>query len=244
MDQQRSGRSALSEPQNFISGSLQRRLYRGHRWALWALMVVLSGSGALLVFERIGAITSRPEVAPPSPPVEVSLQDLVQREKDLMTRLKQLDVLAERPTRAAEAKEAETVAPELRQEASPKSAEAPKTVPLQERDETTASVLPKPLASQSTKDSSQKTDTASGMIEALERADRYLGRGEYTIARFLYEEAYRAGEIQGALGMAKSYDAAYLKSIGLRAKGDPQRARIWYRRAAEIKDSPRKPAPD
>ncbi|GJE72608.1 hypothetical protein [Methylorubrum podarium] len=243
MDQQRSGRSALSAPQNFISESLPRRLYRGHRWALWMLFVVLGGASALLVFERVGAILPRPEVSPQSRPSDVPLQDLVQREQDLMARLKQLDVPAELPARPAEAKDAERTGPEQTQKAPPQPTEASKPASLQERDETTASVLPNSSASESAKASSQKPDTALDRVQALERADHYLGRGQYTIARYLYEEAYRAGDIQGALGMAKSYDAVYLKSKGLRAKGDPQRARIWYRRAAEIKDGLRKPAP-
>lgn len=243
MDQQRSGRSALSAPQNFISESLPRRLYRGHRWALWMLFVVLGGSSALLVFERLGAILPRLEVVPQSRAPDVPLQDLVQREQDLMARLKQLDVPAELSARPAEAKDTELPRPEQPQKALPQSAEASKPVPLQEQDETTASVLPNTLASEPAKASSPKPDPALHGIRALEQADRYLGRGQYTIARYLYEEAYRAGDIQGALGMAKSYDAVYLKSKGLRAKGDPQRARIWYRRAAEIKDGLRKSAP-
>ncbi|MDV2983764.1 UNVERIFIED_CONTAM: hypothetical protein Q9R58_05530 [Methylobacteriaceae bacterium AG10] len=243
MDQQRSGRSALSAPQNFISESLPRRLYRGHRWALWMLLAILVGSSGLLVFERLGAILPRLEVAPTSRSSDVPLQDLVQREQDLMARLKQLDVPVELPTRPGEAKDAELTGPEQPPKAPPQSAEASKPVPLQERDETTASVLPNSLASEPAKASPRKPDPASDGVQALEQADRYLGRGQYTIARYLYEEAYRAGDIQGALGMAKSYDAVYLKSKGLRAKGDPQRARIWYRRAAEIKDGLRKPAP-
>ncbi len=243
MDQQRSGRSALSAPQNFISESLPRRLYRGHRWALWMLFVVLGGASALLVFERVGAILPRLEAVPQSRAPDVPLQDLVQREQDLMARLKQLDVPAELQARAAEAKDTELTGADQSQKAPSQSAEASKSVPLQLRDETTASVLPNSLVSESAKASSQKPDPALDGMRALEQADRYLSRGQYTIARYLYEEAYRVGDIQGALGMAKSYDAVYLKSKGLRAKGDPQRARIWYRRAAEIKDGLRKSPP-
>lgn len=243
MDQQRSGRSALSAPKNFISESLPRRIYRGHRWALWMVFVVSCGSGALLVSERLGAILPRPEGAPPSRTPEVPLQDLVQREQDLMARLKQLDDLAERPAKHAEANGAELTAREQPQKAPPKTAEVSRPVPLQEGDDTTASVLPNPLASEPVKASSQKSDAPSDGIQALERADYYLGRGQFTIARYLYGEAYRAGNVQGALGMAKSYDAGYLKFIGVKAKGDPQRARIWYRRAAEITNNLRKSAP-
>jgi hypothetical protein len=83
---------------------------------------------------------------------------------------------------------------------------------------------------------------AAAPRSAVEKADQFLRRGQYSVARYLYEEAYKAGEISGALGMAKSYDAIYLKSIGLQAKGDAQKARVWYRRAAEM-SSKRKEAP-
>lgn len=235
-------RSALSAPQNFIAESLARRLYRGHRRLLWGLVVVLGGAAALLGSDRVGTLLPRSDAAPPSRLPDVPVQDLVRQERDLVARLKALDAPADPPTRPAEAKETQPPAPE------PAAKEAlPRSAPAQERDETTASVLPVPSAPEAATAAPRGPNAIPGSdpspTQTLERADRYLARGQYTIARYLYEEAYRAGEVQGALGMAKSYDGAYLKSIGLQAKGDPQRARIWYRRAAGFGDRSRKSLP-
>lgn len=242
MVRQRPRPSALSAPQNFISESLARRLYRGHRRVLWGLVAVLGAAGALLGSERVGALRPWSDAPPPSRPPDVPVQELVRQERDLVARLKALDEPTDRAAKPAEAKETELSAPEP----APKEA-SPRSAPARERDETTASVLPVPAAPEADKAVPRGPDAIPGSdpgpTQTLERAGRYLGRGQYTIARYLYEEAYRAGEVQGALGMAKSYDAAYLRSIGLQAKGDPQRARIWYRRAAGFGDRSRRSTP-
>ncbi|MCE4226406.1 hypothetical protein HCU64_21910 [Methylobacterium sp. C25] len=70
--------------------------------------------------------------------------------------------------------------------------------------------------------------------EKIKAADGYLSRGQITIARYIYEEAFKAGDVLGAIGMARSYDPAYLKSIRSRATGQTEKAALWYRRAAEM----------
>ena len=125
----------------------------------------------------------------------------------------------------------------------PKSAGEPRAADTPKQAETTASVSNKPESISPHGEAAPPAEAAAVPGNSVEKADRYLKRGQYTIDRYLYEEAYQSGEILGALGMAKSYDASYLKSIGLQAKGDAPKARIWYRRAAEMSGKRRQGTP-
>jgi TPR repeat protein len=57
-------------------------------------------------------------------------------------------------------------------------------------------------------------------------------------ARLLYERAADAGNGRAALRMGKSFDPAFLDSIGIsRMLGNRQLALSWYRRASDLGDA-------
>jgi hypothetical protein len=71
--------------------------------------------------------------------------------------------------------------------------------------------------------------------EALLRAKDLLDRGDIAAARLLYEDLAIAGSAQGAFALARSYDPAFLRSMGaIGMQPDLELARKWYKKAAEL----------
>jgi TPR repeat protein len=71
----------------------------------------------------------------------------------------------------------------------------------------------------------------------LSRADSMLGLGDISAARRLYERAAALGSARAATAVGKTYDAAFLATIG--AQGivpDQAAASEWYRKAAALGD--------
>ena len=140
------------------------------------------------------------------------------------------------PAKTAEAKEPapalETERPRVTDIPKPADA-APQQIDAPKQAETVASLARAP----------EPVTPGKGTSSTIEKADQFLRRGQFTIARYLYEQAYQAGDVSGALGMAKSYDAIFLRTLGVHVKGDFQKSRIWYRRAAEVSGKQRRETP-
>ncbi len=89
-------------------------------------------------------------------------------------------------------------------------------------------------------DAAAPTSGPTAMLTEImvRRADALLQRGDVSGARLLYGRAAAAGSGGGALGMGKTYDAAFLAWIGVSGMGaDPEAAVRWYRRAAALGDT-------
>jgi hypothetical protein len=73
-------------------------------------------------------------------------------------------------------------------------------------------------------------------LEALlKRAKSLLAIGDIASARLLLERAADAQEANAALMLARTYDSEVLGTSDTRSiTPDPEKARIWYRRAAEL----------
>src|SRR5215472_16239802 len=72
----------------------------------------------------------------------------------------------------------------------------------------------------------------------LARGDAFVRTRDIASARLLYERAADAGNGRAALQMGKSFDPAFLDSIGIsRMLGDRQLALSWYRRACDLGDA-------
>jgi hypothetical protein len=77
--------------------------------------------------------------------------------------------------------------------------------------------------------------TASETAALLARGDIFLRTGDVTSARLFYERAADAGDRQAAMRMGATFDPAFLGRAGLRgARGDPAKARFWYRHALDV----------
>ncbi len=70
----------------------------------------------------------------------------------------------------------------------------------------------------------------------LRRGDEHSSIGDIFAARLLYERAAEAGSAQGALRLARTYDAAFLPFSNAPALGDPAAAKRWYARAVALGD--------
>jgi len=71
----------------------------------------------------------------------------------------------------------------------------------------------------------------------LQRGDAALAMGDIAAARLLFERAAAEGSIAAATAMGRSYDAAFLASLGARGiPADPAQAALWYRKAAAFGD--------
>jgi hypothetical protein len=69
----------------------------------------------------------------------------------------------------------------------------------------------------------------------LKRARNLLAIGDVASARLLLERAADAQEVNAALMLARTYDPEVLGTSDARSiTPDPEQARIWYRRAAEL----------
>jgi hypothetical protein len=73
-------------------------------------------------------------------------------------------------------------------------------------------------------------------IEMLLRRGRgLLGTGDIAAARLLLRRAANAGNAEAGLELGASYDPEFLRKLGvLGFAADPEQARIWYQRAAEL----------
>jgi TPR repeat protein len=72
----------------------------------------------------------------------------------------------------------------------------------------------------------------------LERADGLLREGDVAAARLLYTRLARKSVAEGAFGMAKTFDPAFLRRVptaGLHP--DLANAREWYRKAEQLGSS-------
>jgi hypothetical protein len=76
----------------------------------------------------------------------------------------------------------------------------------------------------------------TGEIESLiDRGRQYLDAGDVAAARLLFSRAANAGDVTTAIAMGTTYDPTVLGSRGVRGlSGDPQKARGWYEKAAEL----------
>ncbi|NGM20793.1 hypothetical protein G3576_12280 [Roseomonas stagni] len=69
----------------------------------------------------------------------------------------------------------------------------------------------------------------------LTRGEALMARGDISGARLLFSRAAQAGSAEGALAMARSFDATVLAGLGARGiRPDAAQADYWHRRAAEL----------
>jgi hypothetical protein len=73
-------------------------------------------------------------------------------------------------------------------------------------------------------------------VEALvDRGDQFLKQGDIIAARSFYERAAGSGSARAATGVARTFDPTFLSRLGaVGARGNPERAAIWYRKANEV----------
>jgi energy-coupling factor transporter ATP-binding protein EcfA2 len=69
------------------------------------------------------------------------------------------------------------------------------------------------------------------------RGDDLLANGDFAAARSFYLQAAKAGSAKAATAVARTYDPAVLTQLGVvGARGEPDKAAEWYRRAVELGD--------
>lgn len=251
--------SALSEPNHFIAESVLHRFYRRNGNAVWSfatLTVVLSAFGYLALRDppRAGDPPAQQPRAPlaQTEPAPERQRPAVDFRRALTTTDQAGDAFRDLPPlrmpevaqaalpaaepMGAGAAPAEPGRTEAAASASPPppptvtpdsagqdSTPAPDaTAGITPRAEPTASVSPPPAPGP------EKPDTPA----MVGQGDSALRRGEFEVARLHYREAMKGGDVLGAIGMAKSYDPLFLKSIGSDSKGSWHRAHAWYKRAA------------
>ena len=77
--------------------------------------------------------------------------------------------------------------------------------------------------------------SAPEIAALLERGNALFRAGDVVSARLFYERAADAGEAQGAVRLAETFDPVFLNRPVLRgARGDFDAALSWYRRAREL----------
>lgn len=80
-----------------------------------------------------------------------------------------------------------------------------------------------------------RTIDAEELVALMNRAKGLLAVGDITAARLLLERAADGREAEAALLLAKTYDPEVLGTQDARAiSPDPEQARVWYRKAAEL----------
>jgi TPR repeat protein len=93
---------------------------------------------------------------------------------------------------------------------------------------------PDPPAAAATPPPVRRLD-ADELANLLKRAKGLLASGDLSAARLLLARAADAQESEAALLLARSYDPQVLRSSDARTTSpDPERARFWYRKAAEF----------
>jgi hypothetical protein len=91
--------------------------------------------------------------------------------------------------------------------------------------------------------STEPTPGYDDIAALVARGRDYFAAGDVAAARLLLRRAANAGSSQAALALGGSYDPNILKRLGvIGVAGDPQQARQWYLRAAELgsTDAPRR----
>ena len=69
----------------------------------------------------------------------------------------------------------------------------------------------------------------------LQRGNEFLANGNVASAREFYRRAANAESAQGALALGATYDPNYFDRLGIQGMlADPEMARKWYDRAAEL----------
>lgn len=99
----------------------------------------------------------------------------------------------------------------------------------------TAETAPAPEAA----DEGSASTTATAPLSAMARANAALAKGDVDTARLLLQAESEAGQVEGMLLLARSYDPAYLTTLGIDAtKGKREVAeklyRAWYDRSVKL----------
>jgi hypothetical protein len=69
----------------------------------------------------------------------------------------------------------------------------------------------------------------------IDRGRQFFDAGDVAAARLLFNRAANAGDVTAVVAMGTTYDPAVLESRGVRGiLADPQKARSWYEKAAEL----------
>jgi len=69
----------------------------------------------------------------------------------------------------------------------------------------------------------------------IDRGRQFFDAGDIAAARLLFNRAANAGDVTAAVAMGTTYDPVVLGSRGVRGiLADPQKARTWYEKAAEL----------
>ena len=75
--------------------------------------------------------------------------------------------------------------------------------------------------------------------DLLSQGETHLRNGNIVFARVLFEELAARGSARGAFAVAQTYDPAVLQQIGaVGIRGDVEKAKSWYRKAAELGNTP------
>ena len=71
----------------------------------------------------------------------------------------------------------------------------------------------------------------------IARGDALLTNGDFAAARLFYLQAAKGGSAKAALAVARTYDPLALTRLGvIGARGEPDKAMEWYRKAADLGD--------
>jgi hypothetical protein len=124
------------------------------------------------------------------------------------------------------------------------AAVAPSPVPLQK-----AQVERKPAESPTSWEATARVvttsvnaaDNSDAAGSALLQGEKLFAKGDLEAARQRFEQAAKMGMPEGALALGNTYDPVSLVKAGLNLRGDPTRARQWYRRALELAQIQRGP---
>ena len=124
--------------------------------------------------------------------------------------------------------------------APPPAAEAP-SVPLPaETHNTQPAVLPSPTAVPAPSPPTVVEAPSAPAIPAetlIARGDALLVNGDFAAARLFYLQAAKGGSAKAAIAVARTYDPLALTRLGvIGARGEPDKAAEWYRKAAELGD--------
>ena len=80
-------------------------------------------------------------------------------------------------------------------------------------------------------------------VTLLARGRTQLANGDVSAARLAFRRAAEGGDAQAALALGGTFDPLVLRSLGaIGVAADPDQARGWYRRAAELgsRDAPQR----
>jgi hypothetical protein len=136
-----------------------------------------------------------------------------------------IDVISLRPTTSSEIKPAED------EGSSPRPASGAETSPR-------AGVpsVAEPLADETPSQGGTAVVLDPEEIKPLiDRGRQFFDAGDVAAARLLFNRAANAGDVTATVAMGTTYDPAVLGSRGVRGiLADPQRARSWYEKAAEL----------